>query len=298
MRNWRYWRNLVLFGFSVLAFLLVGGVFHLARQKAFEYVHPARQVHSLDDTPASQGIPYQEVELITSDGLTLRAWYTPPQNGAVVLVAHAHNGARPTNMHILFARHGYGVVSWDFRAHGESEGEVCSLGYYEVLDVEAALDFALSQSQPEVNRVAAWGGSMGGATVIMAAARRPEIEAVVADSAFAALEEELIIMIRLKWIRPLIQFFAEGETGVNITDVRPVDLIGGISPRPVFIIHGQSDEMVPVNTGRRLYDAAGEPRVLWLEEDVGHLAMIDEFPEEYEDRIIEFLDSALLLPKE
>ncbi|MGB2956344.1 MAG: alpha/beta fold hydrolase, partial [Anaerolineales bacterium] len=219
MKDKRYWRNLALFGFSVLAFLLAVGVLHLARQKAFEYVHPTRQVHSLDDNPASQGIPYQEIVLITSDGLALRAWYTPPQNGAVVLVAHAHNGTRPTNMHSLFARHGFGVVSWDFRAHGESEGEVCSLGYYEVLDVEAALDFALSQ--PDVERVGAWGGSMGGATVIMAAARRPEIEAVVADSAFAALEDELIVMIRLEWMRPLIQFLAERETGVSIIDLRP-----------------------------------------------------------------------------
>jgi fermentation-respiration switch protein FrsA (DUF1100 family) len=296
MRDRRYWRNLSLFGFSVLTFLLVGGVLHLARQKAFEYVHPGRLVHSIDDTPASQGIPYKEIVLITSDGLALRAWYTPSQNGGLVLVAHAHNGARPTDMHSLFARHGYGVVSWDFRAHGESEGEVCSLGYYEVLDLEAALDFALSQ--PEVDRVAAWGGSMGGATVIMAAARRSEIEAVVADSAFAALEDELIVMIRLKWMRPLIQFFAERETGVNIGDVRPVDVIDQISPRPVFIIQGQSDLMVPVTAGERLYDAAGDPRTLWSEENVGHLSMIDVFPEEYEDRIIEFLDGVLLVSEE
>jgi len=296
MKDWRYWRNLSLFGFSVLAFLLVGGVLHLARQKAFEYVHPARQVHSIDDTPASQGIPYEEIVLITSDGLALRAWYTPPQNSIVVLVAHAHNGLRPTNMHSLFARHGYGVISWDFRAHGESEGEVCSLGYFEVLDLEAALDFALSQ--PEVERVAAWGGSMGGATVIMAAARRSEIEAVVADSAFGSLEDELIVMIRLKWMRPLIRFFAERETGVSIADVRPEDVIGQISPRPVFIIQGLSDPMVPITSGDRLYNAAGEPRTLWSEEDVGHMSMISAYPEEYEDRIIEFLDGALLVSEE
>ena len=296
MRDWRYWRNLSLFGFSVLAILLVVGILHLARRKALEYVHPERRFHSIDDTPASQGIPYEEVVLITSDGIALRAWYTPPQNSAVVLVAHAHNGARPTDMHSLFARHEYGVVSWDFRAHGESEGEVCSFGYYEVLDVEAALDFALSQ--PEVERVAAWGGSMGGATVIMAAARRSEIKAVVADSAFAALEDELIVMIRLKWMRPLIQFFAERETGVSIDDLRPVDVIGQISPRPVFIIHGLSDSMIPINAGERLYETAGDPRTLWSEQNVGHLSMIDEFPEEYENRIIEFLDSALLVPEE
>jgi fermentation-respiration switch protein FrsA (DUF1100 family) len=292
MKNWRYWRNLFTFALAVLAALLAAGVLHLTRQKALEYVRPGRFVLSPDDTPAGQGISYEEVALTTSDGLRLSAWYTPPQNGTVILVAHSYAGARPADMHSLFARNGYGVVSWDFRAHGESEGEICSLGYYEVLDVEAALDFALSQ--PGVEHVAAWGGSMGGATVIMAAARRTEIEAVVSDSAFAALEDELKVMVRLKWARPLVRFFGEWEAGISIDAVRPEEAIAHISPRSVLIIQGLSDALTPVNTGERLYNAAGEPRILWREKDVGHLEMMRTFPEEYERRVVAFLDDALL----
>ncbi len=292
MRTWRYWLNLLLFALALLTLGLTTGVLYLTRQHALGYVHPARTVRSADDTPARYGIPYHDTALTTSDGLTLRAWYTPPQNGIVVLVAHGYSTMRPADIHSLFARNQYGVVSWDSRAHGESEGETCTFGYYEALDVEAALDFALSQ--PGVERVGAWGGSMGGATVIMAAARRPEIGAVVADSAYAALADELEIMVRLALLRPLVRFFAEREVGISIHDVRPEEVIGHISPRPVFIIQGLADTTVPPESGERLYNAAGEPKSLWVEPDVGHLEMMRKFPAEYERRITTFFDQALL----
>ncbi len=292
MDKWRYWLNLFLFALVLLTLGLTAGVLYLTHQRAWDYVHPRRAVRQADDTPARYGISYEEISLATSDGLTLRAWYTPPLNGAVVLVAHGYGAVRPADIHALFARHRYGVVSWDFRAHGESEGNMCTFGYYEVLDVEAALDFALSQ--PGVKRVGAWGGSMGGATVILAAARRPEIEAVVADSAYAALADELETMVRSALLRPLVRFFAERETGISINDVRPEDVIGHVSPRPVFIIQGLADEMVPPESGRRLYSAAGEPRSLWSEPGVRHMETMYMFPTEYEQRVISFFDQALL----
>jgi|YNPBryantNP2012_1023418.scaffolds.fasta_scaffold00845_3 fermentation-respiration switch protein FrsA (DUF1100 family) len=292
MNKWRYWLNLFLFALALLTISLTGGVLHLTHRRAWDYVHPRRAVRQADDTPARYGISCEEITLTTSDGLNLRAWYTPSLNGAVVLVAHGYGAMRPADIHALFARHRYGVVSWDFRAHGESEGNMCTFGYYEVLDVEAALDFALSR--PGVKRVGAWGGSMGGATVIMAAARRPEIEAVVADSAYAALADELEIMVRAALLRPLVRFFAEQETGIGINDVRPEDVIGHISPRPVFIIQGLADNVVPPESGRRLYDAAGEPKSLWSEPFLEHMSTMYVFPAEYERRVISFFDQALL----
>jgi len=249
-------------------------------------------IRPANDTPARFGIPYQDITLTTSDGLTLHAWYTPPQNGAVVLVVHGYTTARSADVHSLFARHRYGVVSLDLRAHGESEGELCTFGYYERLDVEAALEFALSQ--PGVERVGAWGGSMGGATVIMAAARQPEIEAVVADSAYATLADELDVMVRSALLRPLVRFFAEQEAGISIHDVRPEDAIGQISPRPVLVIQGLADTTVPPEASERLYQAAGEPKSLWAEPGVGHLEMMHRFPTEYERRVVAFLDESLL----
>jgi dipeptidyl aminopeptidase/acylaminoacyl peptidase len=260
-------------------------------RQTHNYLHPPRQAASGQILQAS-GVEYQQVELVTEDNVRLSAWYTPPQNGAVILVAHGYGDKRSEPYHALFANHGYGVVAWDFRAHGESGGEFSSLGYYEVLDAKAALDFALAQ--PGVEHVGAWGGSMGAVTMIRATAQYPEIEALVADSPFAALEDEMDLRVPFPIMRSLIRFFAERASGVTVDSVRPVDDIARISPRPVLLIQGMGDGMVPIDSAGRLYDAAGEPRQLWTEKDVPHLNMYAFYRTRYTKRVIGFFDEYLL----
>jgi len=288
-----YWRNLFLFAGGALCIGALISFVDLSYIGARSYTHPARLVLAADETPAKVGIAYEDVHLYTADGLTLSAWYTPPENGVVILTAHGYSWHRSVDMHTLFARHGYGVLSWDFRAHGESAGELCTLGYNEVLDMEAALDFALAQEG--VEQVGAWGGSMGAVTLIRTAARRSEIAAVVVDSAFPAVEEVIGRAIPIKAMRPLIRVFAEREVGFTVEALRPVDDIGHISPRPVLIIQGLADTVVASDAAERLYAAAGEPRQVWTEAGVGHLSMSTALPEEYERRVIEFLDAAFAI---
>ena len=292
MSDWRYWRNLLLFGVGLLAVGLGGSIARLAHQSAMNLLQPARSVRQSSDTPARLGVRYQEITLTTADGLELAGWYTPASNGAVILVAHGYGGARQAEKHAFFARSGFGTVTWDFRAHGESEGEVCTMGYQEAADVEAALDFALSQ--PDLDMVGALGESMGAVAIIQAAARRPEIAAMVADSSFASLEEEIEIVVPQAILRPFIRFFAEREAGLDIGDLRPIERIGEISPRPVFVIQGMADSAIPADSAQRLYDAAGEPRRLWVEPGVEHMGVQNARPAEYERRVIEFFTAALL----
>ncbi len=292
MNGWRFWTNLLLFGLCTLILALTAGIIKLARDGALGYVHPTRAQRPPDDTPAILGILYQDITLLTVDGLKLAAWYTPQKNGAAILVAHGYGDRRSSEMHAFFAQYGYGVISWDFRAHGESEGELCTLSYREALDVEAALDFALEQ--PSIERVGAWGGSMGAASVINAAARRQEIKAVVADSAFPTLEDELEKMVTVGFLRPLVRFFAEREAGLSLTQARPVDQVGRISPRPVFIIQGAADRAIPADSAQRLYDAAGEPRTLWIAPGAEHMGTMSTLPDDYEQRVIAFFNAGLL----
>jgi fermentation-respiration switch protein FrsA (DUF1100 family) len=210
----------------------------------------------------------------------------------VILVAHGYGDKRMESYHALFASHGYGVISWDFRAHGESEGEFSSLGYYEVLDAKAALDFAFAQTG--VEHIGAWGGSMGAVTMIRATAQYPEIEALVADSPFVTLEEEMDLRVPFPIMRSLIRFFAERQSDATVDSVRPVDDITRISQRPVFLIQGMGDSMVPLDSAQRLYEAAGEPRQLWTENDVPHLNMYVYYKERYTKRVIKFFDEYLL----
>ncbi len=289
--GWRYWARLFFAFLLSLLIISVGGILWVSYQSALGYLHPARQTAS-GELLRANGIEFRDVELTTEDHVKLSAWYTPPQNGAVILVAHGYGDKRLELIYDLFASHGYGVLAWDFRAHGKSEGRFSTLGYYETLDAKAALDFALAQ--PGAEHVGAWGGSMGAATMIRAAARYHEIEALVADSPFAALEDELVVLVPLPVMRPLIRFFAERESGITLDQVRPIDDIGRISPRPIFLIQSLDDQMVLLDSGQRLYDAAGEPRQLWEEKGAPHLNMYIYYREEYTKRVIGFFDKYLL----
>lgn len=289
--GWRYWLRLFLTALFALLLAAIGTVVWVSYDQAVGYLHPERNIAS-GEILQSHGIAYQDIELTAEDGVTLSAWYTPPTNGAVILVAHGYGDKRAEDFYALFASHGYGVVAWDFRAHGKSGGDFSSLGYYETLDAKAALDFAVAQ--PGVEHVGAWGGSMGAVTMIRAAAQYPQIEALIADSPFVTLEEEMDLRIPFPMMRSLIQFFAERESGTSIDLVRPVDDIASISPRPVFIIQGMGDGMVPLDSAQRLYDAAGEPRQLWVEDNVPHLNMYAYYKTRYAKRAIKFFDEYLL----
>lgn len=255
-------------------------------------LHPPRIIPP-GNTLRKFKIPYQNVDLITEDSVRLSAWYTPPRKGGVViLLAHGYGDNRPEWIHALLARKGYGVLSWDARAHGESDGEISTIGYLEVLDVRAALDYVLAQ--PGVEHVGAWGGSMGGATLIRAAAAFPEIEAVFIDSSFASLDEEFNYLVPYPLINPLAKLIATTETGINLHAVDPLQDIAKISPRPVYIVHGTGDTVAPPDAGRKLYEAAKEPRFLWEAQNVGHMLIYLDNPRRYQRRLLGFFEEWLL----
>lgn len=286
---WRYWLNLVTATLAALLLFGFGGLLWFSHRQAYDYVHPRRLEPPTGEFLRANGIPFQEIELQTSDEVPLTAWYTRPRNEALILVAHGYGDRRSEDFYALFAEHGYGVLAWDFRGHGASGGELVTLGYNEVLDVEAALAYALTQ--PDVEHIGGWGGSMGAVTMIRATAKHFEIEALAVDSPFATLEDELDLRVPYPLLNPLIRFFAERETGLSLDLVRPVDDIGLISPRPVFIIQGMADTMVPLDSAQRLYESAGEPRQLWTEPDAPHMNMYSYYRTRYTKRVIKFFDT-------
>ena len=285
-----YWLRLASLAFLSLALTLALLDLYASYRWVTSFQHPMRIVPS-GDWLRENNIPYQEIELTAADGIKLAAWYTPSQNGRVILLAHGYSGHRPEDILVMFAQNGYGVLAWDFRAHGASDGDISTLGYYEQLDVEAALEYALAQ--PDVKHVGAWGGSMGAATMLLSAAKHPEIEAVISDSAFPSLEEIMKLNTPFKIMQPFVLSFGSFFSGAEIDQVRPVNEIGKISPRAVFIIDGWDGAAIAMNSPYRLYDAAGEPKLLWAEDGVPHLGTYGHAPQEYEKRVIEFLGQYL-----
>lgn len=285
--RWRFILKFILRLFALLAvtFVLIGFA------EVNKALHPPRIVPQ-GNTLRKYNIPYQSLDLITEDGIRLSAWYTPPKNGVVILLAHGYGNKRPEWVYEMLAKKDYGVLSWDARAHGESDGDISTIGYLEVLDVKAALKYALSQ--PGVEHVGAWGGSMGAATLIRAAADFPEIEALFVDSSFASLNDEFNFLVPYPVINPLAKVITKIETGISLDEVSPVDEIGKISPRPVYIVQGSKDTVAPPDSGERLFEAAKEPRYLWTDENAPHLAIYVDNPRKYQRRLVDFFDEWLL----
>jgi alpha-beta hydrolase superfamily lysophospholipase len=160
------------------------------------------------------------------------------------------------------------------------------------LDVRAAVDFVLKQSPEE--RIGVLGYSMGAVAAIGAAAQDHRIDAVVAVSPYASLRETMTY--RLKGVRPLtdlIAWWGERITGLCLDAVRPEELMGVLSPRPVLIMQAEADEMVPQNSGKRLYEAAAEPKELWSVPGVAHVGFRQEVPDAYKRRVLGFFQQHL-----
>lgn len=290
-----------------LAALAIGGAgAAVTAVSAYVAYRSARPNRTFGDESPPEG-SYQHVHFLSSDGLRLSGWYLPtPEPGTGIVLCHGFRTGRrevlPLAME-LQAR-GHPVLIFDFRAHGESEGRWTSLGLLEPHDLEGAVRFLLGRHQVKGDRVGVVGFSMGAAVSILTAARMPEIGAVVADSSFAGLREVVSNGYRIIWGMPSFPFalislwFAERLMGIKAKAVRPLDAIGGIAPRPVLIIHGGADRLIPIADAQLLYASAGEPRELWTIPDADHVQARLLDLRGYAERVDEFFTKWLRPPEE
>jgi len=276
----------------------------VSRSQAHDMItNPPEQRDPIDETPAEYGMPsYQTVTLTTSDGLHLAAWDIPSKNGTAVIVVHGYKGDRTGMLPqaAVLARHGYGLILLDLRAHGQSDGQMITFGKYETRDLEAAYQHLLARPDVDKDKIGILGNSMGASIVILYAAENPAIKAAVADSAFASLQDSIgkgveeIAHLPAFPFAPLIEFYAEQESQSQASEISAEAHIGAISPRAILLMQGGQDKIIPPNNGERLYAAAGEPKELWFEPSVAHTDFIVDMPEEYERRVIAFVDRYLL----
>jgi len=244
--------------------------------------------------------PIQKVHFTTADQLVLTGWYIPPKNGAVIILQHGYhaNSFQMLPIGLMLARHGYGVLLFDFRGHGKSEGNTVTLGLLEVHDTDAAVDFLMKQSG--VKQIGLIGNSMGGATAILAASANKNIQAIAVEGVFSELKDEVGIGIELQTPLPAYPFdlifvyIAEHETGYRLSDIAPVEKIGKISPRPILIMQGGNDQRINRQSGDRLFAAAGEPKQYWYEPSAAHVAIYQAAPQDYEKHVVGFFNQHLL----
>jgi len=228
-------------------------------------------------TPFEFGAPYESVAFPTGGGATLRGWLLPrPASRRVVIACGGYRGRRADLLGIGMAlwRDGNNVLIFDYRGHGELAGTPVTLGYQEVQDFLAAVDFVKERIPGAALGVL--GYSMGASVAIMGAARRPDIAAVVADSPFARQRDAVSLRIRQVLHVPhgpllaLVDLLLGRLNGYHFRDVEPLREVGLLAPRPLLLIHGLADSITSPHDSEALYAAAGKPKELWLLPGVEH----------------------------
>ena len=280
----RYVRRALL----AVAFLLAVYLLVFPIASTYVYTHSARAY-----VPTPQlGALHEDVAFTTSDGLRLTGWYVPSENGATVIVFPGRRG--PQKPARLLVEHGYGVLLFDRRGEGESEGDPNALGWAGTRDLHAAL--AYLQSRPEVDdeRIGGLGLSVGGEMMLQAAAETDELKAVVSEGAgIRSVREVADLTGAERWTTMPVWSLTTAGTALFASDLPPralADLSAEVSEPALFIYAtpGQGGE----NLTPTYYEAAKGPKELWAAPG-GHTGAIDAAPEEYERRVISFFDRTL-----
>jgi len=279
------------------------GIMNVTRNEAHNLITAPMDIREFpEETPATYNMPFDDVEITTADGLNLVGWFVPSQNGAVIIMQHGYKSTRKEllNEAEMMYRHGYGILLTTVRAHDHSEGEVITFGMNEVNDLNAWYQYLITRTDIDQDRIGILGNSFGGMLAIQYAAQNKNIKALVADCAFSSLNDTVSTSVEYFTdlpafpFAPLIVFWAERETGFKTEDIDTTKWIAQISPRPVFLMQGGADVVISADSGQRLYDAAGEPKELWFDPELGHVQFDSERAEEFEQRVAEFFDQYLL----
>jgi hypothetical protein len=288
-RPWRYGRRALLAVGGLVVAYTVLFPFYLS----YVVTHVARGF-----VPEPElGAAYDEVSFTTSDGLELRGWYIPSKNRAAVIAFPGRKGSqRPARM---LARNGYGVLLFDRRGEGESDGDPNIFGWGGEKDVEAAVEFLRARPDVDDDRIGGIGLSVGGEMMIEAAAESDGLKALVSEGAgIRSIRESLAVSDTRKRIEgslvhavvtPAVALFSDSLPPPSLED-----LTGRIGPRPLFLVYAVPGQGGEAELTEDYYDAAREPKEIWLVAGAGHTGGIEAQPEEYERRVVGFFDDALL----
>jgi uncharacterized protein len=285
---WRYGRRALLAIAGVFVGTLVGisgygyGTTHLGRA-----VVP----------PDRLGVAHEDVKFTTADGLALEGWYIPSENGAAVIAFPGRNG--PQQKARMLARHGYGVLLFDRRGEGHSEGEPNAWGWGGDADVKAAIAYLRRRPDVDPERIGGIGLSVGGEMMIEAAAETDALVAVVSEGAGARSTTEDMDQddpALGKWTLGLAMSAVKTAAVAVSSNQAPPANLGDLAAKveqPMLLI-AAPNAPTGETLNRGYAKAAGDSATLWEIPESKHVGGMAARPQEYERRVVGFFDEALL----
>jgi fermentation-respiration switch protein FrsA (DUF1100 family) len=296
-RLWPYFLGVALVA-ALIAYLVI----------SFRVAETVTQVERVPlDPPASSiAATHEDVTFNSRDGIVLKGWWfeVAGADRAVVIVhGRGRNRVNSDFMEAAIARlllvHGYSVLLFDLRGHGESGGTRYTLGIEEPRDILAAIDLAATRADIERTRVAIIGESLGGGSLLMTLKADPSIGPIVTDSAFAdantVVGESATKYTNLPpWFTPGIVLMGRLFLGLDISQVTPSKVVAAHPERAFLFIQCTDDTTVPLHHGLDLKAASRNPRTeLWVVPGCEHVKAFATHPDEWAQHVFTFLDREL-----
>lgn len=258
------------------------------------------------DCPSDYGAEFERVRFMSRRGdVTLDGWRMRGREGmpSVVLchgIEIGRTGDGLTELAADLNRRGFGVLQFDFRGHGLSEGKRVSSGWHERMDVLGAYDYLISRGVTP-GKVGLLGISMGAGAAALAAAEESGIGALVLDSPYALASE--LIMEETKFRTGLPRWFITAFVScavwmgrrlydIEVERMAPERAVSELG-YPVLVIHGLEDRRILPEHGRRVFEAAAEGSRLWLVEGAEHAESFVLNKSEYAERVADYFLSRL-----
>ncbi len=218
--------------------------------------HPDKRVLR---TPSDAGLEFDDVYFATGDGVRLNGWFVPYPGARRTLVwFHGNAGNishRIQNLKLLHEKVKVNVFIFDYRGYGRSEGNVSESGTY--LDGAAAIDLLRKRYEVEPPRLILFGRSLGAAVAVEVATRVRSL-ALILESPFVSVPEMARAVFPLLPLGPVLRTQYN-----NLEKVRRIK-------SPLLVLHGDRDEVIPFSQGRKVFEAAPEPKRFYTIAGAGH----------------------------
>jgi len=228
-----------------------------------------------------------------SEGIPIHGEFVDARNGRMVLLIHGTE-ARLQDMHSraqMLTERGYGVMLIDLPGHGQSGGTP-TWDEPERKVVRKAIDYCLQQPGTTKRGVLAIGFSSGAYVLSQVAAFDSRLVAVVLEGCFTSIRDLVDWQYRRYWwFSRYPALWTDRYYGMHIDVIQPIDVIRNIAPRATFVIAGSRDRIVPVDMSKRLYNAARDPKELWIVDGAVHGDYPCVAAAEYASRVTAFFES-------
>lgn len=298
----------------LLILLVPPTIVYFATQKHVEYIgsiekHPLQGIYKPEDFD----LDALEMTLVTEDGVKIwisEVFVDNPKAVIIYLSGIQQPSVTYFYGHSKWMRNnGYATILLEVRGHGNSDGERICLGYDEVLDVKAVVEYIKEQEKYKDAPIVFHGVSMGGAIAINSFGSIEEADGLIAMSAYSSFEDVVYDAMRNYHIpqficemeKQLVRGWLKFVFGEKINMLKPVKQIANIGDRPALLIACTGDTEVPPVNMQRLLDKAPANCESWLRDSWEHFIVQDcnfvnmEQDEEYCKKILEFLEKRVVM---